>query len=311
MSRKIAEELYEEIKKRNAGNDEKSIPQSDEFIRLMSATLGVGMDTVKKLIDVLVKSHMVFSFEIVHKDELRNTPAVEGYVITDLNAIRRLKSSFQKILVEYYAKEFRKDLMPHQVVKEIFPIIKSLNNTPIGKIANKAIMLEEFDRLLEKEFQNYTASFQDRQLEIELRNANLDGADAKKEVKDLKSRALREDVESGGETPSERAVDSKRYSDFISKKNKYPLQRIINIYGMDFFLKVNLRNYQYGYLKKLIEDGQISKRSDLVMLRDMLRVVKGNVSRDPAIAEHIDEVYELEKALLHKVYFTDKKTKKG
>ncbi len=311
MSRKIAEELYEEIKKRNSGNDEKSIPQSDEFIRLMSATLGVGMETVKKLIDVLVKSHMIFSFDIVHRDELRNIPAVEGYVITDLNVIRRLKTSFQRILVEYYSKEFKKDLMPYQVVKEIFPVIKSLNNTPIGKIANKAIMLEEYDRLLEKEFQNYTASFQERQLAIELRNANLDGADTKKDVKELKSRALREDAGDERGSSSDRAVDSRRYSDFISKKNKYPLQRIINIYGMDFFLKVNLRNYQYGYLKKLIEDGQIGKRSDLVMLRDMLRTVKGNVTKDPAVAEHIDEVYELEKALLHKLYFTDKRAKRG
>jgi len=315
MSRKLLDEVYEEIKRNNLEEGEKMVPHSDEFIKYLTASMGVSEDMVKRLIKILINSHMIFSFEVVHQDEIRNIPQIEGYVITDSTIIRNVKNYYQRQLVMLYSKQFKKDLMVHQVVKEIFPIIRTLNNTGLGKVANKSIMLEELEKLLDKDFQQYTSDFKEKQLEVELSKANFDLDDKKKShgpgIAKTESNAsatagVSNSIEQKG---MGRAVDSKRYQDFVSKKNKYPLQRIINIYGMDFFLKVNLRNHQFTYLKQLIEDNQIQKRSDLLLLKDLLRVVKMNADRDDQVQKHIEDVYALERTLHHKMYFSDRRRK--
>jgi hypothetical protein len=78
MSTKIIEELYGEIKKRNAESGENCIPQSDEFIKLMSAMLGIPAEQVSRFLEVLVNSHRVFSFVIVHSDDSRYVPRVDA-----------------------------------------------------------------------------------------------------------------------------------------------------------------------------------------------------------------------------------------
>lgn len=313
MSRILLDEVYEEIKRNNLEEGEKSLPHSDEFIKYLTASMGITDAMVKQLIKILINSHMIFSFEIVHQDEIRNIPQIEGYVISDVTAIRNLKNYYQRQLVMLYAKQFKKDLMVHQVVKEIFPIIRTLNNTGLGKVANKAIMLEELEKLMDKDFQQYTSDFKEKQLEIEINKANFD-VEVKKTVQGPGISASGNKFTEDGpvETPQKgmgRAVDSKRYRDFVSKKNKYPLQRIINIYGMDFFLKVNLRNHQFSYLKQLIEDNQIHKRSDLLLLKDLLKTVKMNIDRDEQVQKQIEDVYALERTLHHKMYFTDRRRK--
>ena len=163
-------------------------------------------------------------------------------MVTDLNIVRRLKNVFQRELMYAYNRQNNKNLLVHQIIKEIFPVMKSFNNTPLGESANKAIMLAELENLMEKNFNEYTEDFKEKQFRIEISQANLEKLIEKKEKAAEKAAVVRQ--EKAEQLPqSLRAVDSKTYGDFISKKNKYPLSRIINIYGIDFFYKVNLRNY--------------------------------------------------------------------
>jgi hypothetical protein len=152
MAENLINELYEEVAKVNARIGSKAIPHSDDFIIPMAATMGIGADLVKLILKILINAHKMFSIEIVHQDYVKNIPKVEGYVVTDINVIRKLKKYFQDELVIMYASQFHKNFMIHQVIKDIFPLMKNLNNTPIGQMANKAIMLEELEKLMEKSF---------------------------------------------------------------------------------------------------------------------------------------------------------------
>lgn len=311
MAQSIIEEIFDEIKKKNASNDASAIPHSDEFLKTTSAMLGVNPDIVKKILQVLVRSHRIFAIEIVNEDHLRETPGIDGYVVTDLNTVRRLKNVFQRELMYAYNRQNNKNLLVHQIIKEIFPIIKSYNNTPLGESANKAIMLAELENLMEKNFNEFTEDFKEKQFRVEISQANLEKLVEKKEKAPEKAAQARQERTPAHQqervqdlNQSLRAVDSKSYNDFISKKSKYPLSRIINIYGIDFFYKVNLRNYQFSYLKQVINDRQISKRTDLTHLRDMLRVVRSNVSRDAKLKDYLDDIYDLEKAVVHQLYFS-------
>ncbi len=313
MPKSIIDEIYEEIRKQNSNNDTTAIPHSDDFIRKASSLVGANPDLVKRILQVLVNSHKIFSFEIILPDALRDLPGIDGYVVADLNVVRRLKNVFYKELTYLYNQQFNKTSQAHQIIKDIFPVIRSFNNTPLGITANKAIMLEELEKLMEKHFNEYTEDYKEKQFNLEISRANLERlipAEKTRPAQEKKSSEKKMPTASpAAAEKSQRAVDSQSYNEFIVKKSKYPLQRILNIYGIDFFCKVNLRNYQFRYLQQLVKDGQISKRSDLMHLREMLKTVRQNMNIDPKLKEHEDEIFELEKTIAHYLYFSSKEIK--
>jgi len=302
MALDITEEIYREINKQNALMGMRAIPHSDDFTKYITSSLGIEADLVGRAIRVLLNSHRIFSMEIVAEDSARGTPRVEGYVVADINTVRRLKNYFQSELMIEYEKQFQKRYLFHQIVKEIFPIMRSLNNTMIGQLANKAIMLEEFERLLEKNFAEYTDEWKDEHFKRELDSASLPVGHG--------GSAGRAGKAAGGAPgpavakPVSRSIDSKRYEDFVSKSGSYPLQRILKIYGIRFFLQVNLRKYQFSYLKRIVEDGQLNRRSDLLLLREMIQTIKGNIHKDAGMPPHINELYDLDKSVTHRLFFT-------
>jgi hypothetical protein len=212
-----------------------------------------------------------------------------------------------------YNQQFNKNSQAHQIIKEIFPVIRSFINTPLGITNNKAIMLDELEKLMEKHFNEYTEDYKEKQFALEIGRANLERLIIpEKPVSPQKPNTARTPkipTTPTMEDQAQRAVDSKTYNEFILKKSKYPLQRILNIYGIDFFYKVNLRNYQFNYLQKLIKDGQISKRSDLMHLREMLKTVRQNMNIDQKLKDHADEIFDLEKTIAHYLYFTSHEPK--
>lgn len=318
MSEAILDEIYDEIKKRNSLENAKSIPHSDEFINLISASIGVPVNVVKTVIKVLTNAHKIFIIEIVAEDTVRGIPRVEGYVVTDMVLMRKMKAFFQKELVYMYNTQFNKNLMVHKVIKEIFPAIRSFNNTPLGEVANKSIMLEEFEKLIETNFIEYTEEWKEQQLAVEMDKAGIKRAITRADADTVKKETgesgdtLVAEVKDGTRFQLSRAVDSERYRKFItrSKSKSYPLQRILNIYGIRFFLQTHLRRYQFSSLIQIIEDRQINKRSDLLILKDMLKKIKMNIDTDPNLAKHKDDIYNLERTISHYIYFSDRGVKK-
>ncbi|MDY6934256.1 MAG: hypothetical protein SVZ03_08550 [Spirochaetota bacterium] len=296
----IIEEVFEEISKANSVEGPNCIPHSDEFINQITANIAITVDLAKMIIGILHNSHKILTFEIVAEDKLRESPPVQGYVEANLDTIKRLKSYFQNELIIQYETEFHKRLSIHQVIKAVFPIIKSLNNTPIGKIANKAIMLGEYEGLLENQYDEFTDEWKEEHLKIELSKANLSDIFEKNYKKTTEEA---DDIVDEGEKKSQRAVDSKQYVDYISRSKSYPLDRILKIYGVDFYFRINIRKYKFSYLKGVIEKSNVFKRSDLLLLRDMLRKVKINLDKDPNLSEYEDIINNLERSIYHRLYF--------
>lgn len=303
MPNSIVDEIFREIHRQNQMTGVRAIPHSDDFLKYITSSVAIEQELAKNVIKILVNAHKIFSMEIVAEDKTREVPRVEGYVVSELAIIRKLKSYYQSELMIEYEKQFQKRLLIHQIVKELLPIMKSLNNTAIGQLANKAIMLEEFERLLEKSFVEYTEDWKEKQLAIELGRANLlDQVPRKRTAQEQEAPEVKKRARKSAKTG--RAVDSKKYEEFISRSKSYPLQKVLRIYGISFFLQIHLRKYQFDYLGKLVEDGQIVKRSDLTLLRDMVQTMKSNVERDPKLDAHMDELSRLERAVVKRLYFS-------
>jgi len=301
MSLTIFDDIYHEIRKRNTSGGFKAVPYSDEFIKYTAGYYGLSMELIKNIIQILINSHKIFSIEIIAEDKVRDIAHVEGYVVCDLVILRKLKSFYQSELIIQYENEFHKRLMVHQVVKEIFPLLRSLNNTDIGKVANLAIMLEELERFMEKHYEEFTEEWKAKRLAYEISLSNIDTQ--------LERKVEKQKVAGRSSSPGElkdrrkkRVVDAPQYNEFIDKSKSYPLERIFQIYGIDFFLRVQLRNYKFDYLKELVGTKKIKRKSDLLLLKNMLNAVLHNRNSDHNLAQYEDAIYELMQTVNHHLF---------
>jgi len=301
MSLTIFDDIYHEIRKRNTSGGFKAVPYSDEFIKYTAGYYGLSMELIKNIIQILINSHKIFSIEIIAEDKVRDIAHVEGYVVCDLVILRKLKSFYQSELIIQYENEFHKRLMVHQVVKEIFPMLHSFNNTDIGKVANLAIMLEELERFMEKHYEEFTEEWKAKRLAYEISLSNIDTQ--------LERKVEKQKVAGKASSPVElkyrrkkRVVDAPQYNEFIDKSKSYPLERIFQIYGIDFFLRVQLRNYKFDYLKELVGTKKIKRKSDLLLLKNMLNAVLHNRNSDHNLAQYEDAIYELMQTVNHHLF---------
>jgi hypothetical protein len=318
ITQKLIEDILLEVEKKNTELNPQSIPHSDSFIKHLLSAIGVSAETARYVLKFLADAHKIFVMEIVADDEKHKIERVEGYIVADRVIVGKLKNYFQDLLCQLYERQFHKHLLIHQVIKELFPIIKSFNNTELGQIANKTIMLMEFERLLEKDVSEYSEEFKEKkmcELAMHERINYIPKVGAAVSITDFEVPMTEHQFSPAKQSPNDhvnfgRATDSAVYQEFSEKKNKYPLQRIVNIYGIDFFIKVNLRKCQFSYLTQIIEDRQISKKEDLHLLKSMIDKVKANIPNDRELERYRNDIYALEKAVTHAIYFTPKPVKR-
>ncbi len=297
MLDKIINEVIKKITACNAKANQDSIPHSDTFEKEIQSLLGIDQPELLRIIRILKDSHKIFSIEIIKEDPENDVKRVDGYVEADLQTIRKLKNFFQKFLMDEYEKQFNKRLLFHQIVKDMYSRPQFYKNTLIGQIGNKAIMLDEYEGYLERNFNEFTEAWKTAKLkELLLMNEN----------KLLREPAPPAGNKSpmGGGAASQRAVDSPQYQKYSNDKSRQSLSKVLQIYGVEFFFRINLRKYNFDLLTQIVESGEIDRRSDLTLLRDMIQNMKDNMGRDPKLAEYTDKIYRLERIISRQMLYS-------
>lgn len=306
ITQKTIEDIYDEIYSQNSNLGSQAIPHSDQLLKNIQYNLGISPEDARTALRLLVDSHKLFSFEITAEDAKHDIEKIEGFIVTDPKIVPPLKNFFQDLLCQLYEKQFHKHLLIHQVIKEMFPIIKSFNNTEIGQIANKTIMLMEYERLFEKNPIEYTEEFKEHHLYELAKGENIEYIPAHGII--IHNEPEKPESESISESMPQmhfaRATDSSEYKEFSEKKGKYPLQRILSIYGIDFYIKVYMRKCEFLHLKKIVEDRQITRREDLLLMKQMVEKIKSNALYDKTLQNKKEDLYALERAITHAMYFT-------
>jgi F0F1-type ATP synthase delta subunit len=310
LTQKMLDDITAEIQRKNKEIGPHAIPHSDQLAKFIQSSLGIPAESGRLAIRLLLESHRILSMEIVADDQSHKIERVEGYITADLTIITQLKHYFQDLLCQLYEKQFHKRLMIHQLIKELFPIIKTFNNTELGQIANKAIMLNEYERMVDRDFEHYSTEYQEKTL-VEI--ATRERFDYTPKIASIKGIIHSESAFPVHDTAPaanpvgnsfNRAIDSHVYKEFAEKKDHYPIQRILNIYGIDFFLKVNFRKYQFDQIRKLVDDKQITRRDDLIAVKTMLDTIKQHLFVDKELERRREDIYSLERAVSHAIYFT-------
>ena len=305
MSKKIALEIYEEIRKHNSKDSRSAIPHSDDFLHYLNISIGIETNFAKRLINALINSHMIFVIEIAAEDKNNDLPRIEGYIECDLQTIRRLKLFFQDELIRQYESEHYRRVTYHQLIKELMPVMNTLNNTPMGEIVNKAIMVGELERLMEKNFNEYTDEWKEHHLDIEINKAIAGNANDKLK----KNEKIKDDADQSElkipPAKKRKAAKFNYQNDIISKNKNYPLDRILKIYGVDFFFRSQLKRRQFNYLTKLIEAGKYLTNTDLLLLKDMIFNLKKRMNTESGLSDFREDIFGLERSITHKLYFRE------
>ncbi len=298
MLRSMIEDVFKAVVKANLREDREAIPHSDAFFKHYTASTGIDQDSLSQIISILKESHKILAFEIQKEDRNKNMPKIEGYVDADVTTVRKLLVFFQTLLVDLYEEESGRRQMPHLVIKELFPRIHMISNTPLGHIANKAIMLDEYEKLLQKNFNEFSEEWKEKKLKvlIEERGDTINSNRQKKEAEARAEREKREEEEKEKEK-SRRAVDSAQFKDYSDKKADLPVEKLLNIYGVEFFLRVHLRKYDFVMIKDIIEKGIIRKKEDLQMVKVMIQKIRNNVENDSGITDHLSDLYRLDRVV--------------
>jgi hypothetical protein len=306
MLKKIAEEVFKKIIEHNAKGNHDSIPHSDLFEKEILSLTGIDKSEVARIIKLLKDAHKIFTFEIIKEDKENDIIRIDGYVETDLQTIRKLKNYFQKFLMDEYEKQYNKRLLVHQIVKDIYARPNFYKNTMIGQIGNKAIMLEEYENYIERNFTEYTENWKSNKLsELVALEADVKMADAPAPTPTPAKQAAPGNARKPGGAPvTMRAVDSPQYQNYSSDKGTQSLDKVLQIYGMEFFFRINLRKYNFELLRQIVESGLIDRRSDLLLLKDMIQKMKSNIGRDPGLAEYTEKIYKLERIISRQMLYS-------
>jgi hypothetical protein len=287
MLRKYAEEVFKKIVSQNHMDSTEAIPHSDVLAKFVESNIGLDSDLFKMIISILKDSHKILIMQVTKTDKDREIEGIEGYLDADISTVRKMKALFQRVLSDMYEEEYHKKIHPHMIVRELFPIMNRINRTPLGSIANKTIMLDEFEKLLQKEFNEYTEDWKARELDQLLEKheksftAKIKESDTRKEQQEEKLK----------KTTSMRAVDSPDAGNLANTS----LEKVLQIYGVEFFFRINLRKYNFDYIAEIIDARKIRSKNDLKLLKKMIQTLKNNTDRDPKLIDFIDKINRLDR----------------
>lgn len=286
-------EVFEQIREFNSLDSIDAIPHSDSFAKKLEIERGLERHEVSKIVNILKEAHKIFFIEVVKEDKVKDVKRIVGYVDANLTTIRRLRAYFQMRLVDEYQHQYKRKLPVLNIIKDLMTRPGQNRNSPLGQMGNKAMMLEEYENLILKEFHEYTDEWKTNKLnEIIQQFDDL-------EPKQLDPEHMKSAPARGARVvQTRRAVDSEIYTEFASTGQQQPVGKILKIYGVEFFYRVNLRKYEFTLLANLIEKDEINRKDDLKLLKSMLQKVRQNFDKDPILLKHEEALGRLEKTLL-------------
>lgn len=300
LNRTLTDRIFESIKNYNTSEYDPSVPMSDQFMKDFTAAEGYSESETKTGIMILNESHRVFIIAISKENRQTGSKKIDGYVVADESVISNLRSIYQRRLTELYNKEKGTRFGYPQVIKDIMNRMASLVNTPLGRVANIAIMLNEYQNLMAKYPEEFTDSWCEEKLDEYLEHSSFSEEGDGEETGEDETR------EGGVKGAATRAVDTPEYEVYSRDDKTLTPQKMLMVYGADFFFRVKLRKYEFSLLRDMILEGHIKRKSDIVLLRGMIKTIKGNFDRDPKLNDYFEDIYHLDRELSKKLYFSVK-----
>lgn len=305
MKNEIVDKVFKRIVAYNQRMNLDSIPHSDVFQNEIISLFGITKNELEVVLSILKESHKILIMEIAKEETGKNLDKISGYVDADLLTIQKLKEIYYNALVNEYEKDYHKKKTAGQIIKELIPRISYINHSPLGKFLNKALMLDEFERHVEKNYREFTEEWKDENYAVQI-SVNEEFL---KNIGNEKKGPAQVKVETPVESKpsaSKRAVDSPLLQEFQSQNSGDSLLKMLQIYGVDFFYRVNLRKYNFSIIEQAIDSNIITRRQDLLALKDMLKQIRSHFGIDSQLEKYYDDIMNLDRKVSRSISFLKK-----
>ena len=284
--------IYKRIVALNSLYDVNSIPYSDAFFKDTESLFGLSTDEIGAIIKILNESHKILIMEISKEEYEDKKDKIYGYIDANITTIEKLRGVFHKGLVDEYELKYGVRKGAAQLIKELAQNLQNINNSILGIFLNKAIMLDNYIYLIQKNHNEYTEEWKNEHLEqlISAYESRL-----KKDSGSDKDAGKNDAEKKGDGARPVRAVDSPLMEDFTKHTTIGSIEKVLHIYGVDFFFRVNLRKYKFSYLSQIVETGLIDRKSDLLKIKEMVKKVKENIHKDKELENYYDDIMSLDR----------------
>jgi hypothetical protein len=281
--------IRDRIKEINNNVYEEAIPTSDIMFRKYLNDLVYSEDMARYYLKLLAESNFIFVVQIVKSDTVLRIPGIDGYVVAELDIIEKLLAVYNQRLVTIYEAEKRKLAGVETIIRELMPKVKELNNTPLGKVLNICIMLEQFTRIIHERPDHFQDAYRISKLKqfIPEEDEFKEPEEEHEKIQQVEERR--------------RAVDTEEYQQLSKMNLTGNWAKAVEQFGVQFLIRVHLRKYEFDVLKKLLLQKRIAREEDLIFLRDSLRKMEERSLFNPELKKYLNEIKELKRIVQIKI----------
>ncbi len=289
--------IFDEIEKRNKRPDNRAIPETDEFYPYLEKKFNIRSDAIEILLEVLVNSHKIFSFEIISEDKKKYVNAKEGFVISEINVIRNLLNFFEKELVRLYFENFEVHLSPMKIVKAISGSLKEYNNTPFGRVANIVVKLVKFEEILKVDYayvrdaRKFSPEWKEKKFEEEVEKCPQVEELLKSEKKPIEEKNSKDVKINNKRRRSDTVSDSETIINTFQKS----IEKSLAVYGVEFYTRICFREYKFNLMVKIVAEKFVNSKNDLLIIKDHIKRVRSHSDRDMKLQKFAKEINRLER----------------
>jgi hypothetical protein len=281
--------IRDRIKEINNNIYEEAIPTSDIIFRKYLNDLVYSEDMARYYLKLLAESNFIFMIQIVKPDTILRIPGIDGYVVAELDIIEKLLAVYNQRLVTIYEAEKRKLAGVETIIRELMPKVKELNNTPLGKVLNICIMLEQFTRIIHERPDHFQDAYRISKLKqfIPEEDEFKEPEEEHEKIQQVEERR--------------RAVDTEEYQQLSKMNLTGNWAKAVEQFGVQFLIRVHLRKCEFNVLKKLLLQKRIAREEDLIFLRDSLRKMEERSLFNPELKKYLNEIKELKRIVQIKI----------
>jgi hypothetical protein len=281
--------IRDRIKEINNNIYDEAIPTSDIIFRKYLNDLVYSEDMARYYLKLLAESNFIFMIQIVKPDTILRIPGIDGYVVAELDIIEKLLAVYNQRLVTIYEAEKRKLAGVETIIRELMPKVKELNNTPLGKVLNICIMLEQFTRIIHERPDHFQDAYRISKLKqfIPEEDEFKEPEEEHEKIQQVEERR--------------RAVDTEEYQQLSKMNLTGNWAKAVEQFGVQFLIRVHLRKCEFNVLKKLLLQKRIAREEDLIFLRDSLRKMEERSLFNPELKKYLNEIKELKRIVQIKI----------
>lgn len=290
-------QIVDRIRESNNLSGEQAVPTSDTIYRKLLHSLSIPEPKIRFYLKALAEAHYLFAIRLVEADPKSGVDHIDGYIVAELPILIRMKDVAFKELEAAYEHQFYRRKQAAVICREIVGDARRFNNTPIGRLLNLCVMVQQYEHLMASVFHEFSDVWKRRKL------ADILTAEGDPEALNMKFEAT-PGIEEGPPdaafpgTPTDsvrpqRAVDSAEYVKLQQMRKDGAWGEAVDKFGAQFLVRIHFRKYEFEQVKALIKQRRIAYEEDLRYVRDTIRIMEDRFHEDPQLLKYRNQMADL------------------